>query len=168
MDALEKPKMERTVLASVDLTAAYDRVHKDSLLLKMYDLNIPPCMIKWTRSFLADRRARVRWNDTLSSEVKMSEGLPQGAVCSPMLWLCYANDLAPVLRRHGVNVGMYADDLDISYSHRDVDTATSKVQAALDELDEWADTWNMNVSETKTKTILFSTHRDEVNGKRPV
>ena len=168
MDSLEKPKMERTVLASIDLTAAYDRVHKDSLLLKMTDLNIPPCMIRWVRSFLADRRARVRWNDTFSREVKMSEGLPQGAVCSPMLWLCYANDLAPVLKRQGVDIGMYADDLDISHSHRDIDTATAKVQAALDELEEWADTWHMNVSETKSKTILFSTHRDEVNSKRPI
>ena len=71
-----------------------------------------------------------------------------------------------MLRRHGVEVGLYADDLDISATDRDVDTATTKVQAALDELHEWAETWGMQVSETKTKSILFTTHRDEVNAKR--
>ena len=96
----------------------------------------------------------------------MREGLPQGATSSPMLWLCYANDLAPMLRRHNVSIGLYADDLVIFASDHNVDSATLRVQAALDELHEWADTWNMEVSDSKTKSILFSTHRDEVNAKR--
>ena len=90
---------------------------------------------------------------------------PQGSVCAPLLWLCYINDLAPMLRRHNVEVGLYADDLDISATDRDVREARRRVQAALDELHEWAETWGMHVSETKTKSILFTTHRDEVNAK---
>lgn len=91
--------MERTVLASIDLTAAYDEVHKDSPLLKMTDLKIPMRMLEWNRSLLLDRRAHVRWNETTFKEVLKKEGLPQGFGCSPMYWLCYMNDLAPVLRR---------------------------------------------------------------------
>ena len=165
MDALEQPKMERTVLAAVDMTAAYDRVHRDSLLLKMLDMGVPPCYVKWFKHFLADRRGRVKWEDTLSNEFIIREGLPQGTVTSPTLWLCYINDLCPMLKRHGVEVALYADDLVIYTSHRNPGEAAIKVQAALDELDEWADTWSMQVSQSKTKTILYSTHKDETNGK---
>ena len=44
---------------------------------------------------------------------------PQDVVCSPMLWLCYANDLAPDLKRYGVDIGMYADDLGITHIELD-------------------------------------------------
>ena len=125
-------------------------------------------MIKWVKSFLADRRARVLWDETASMEVKMREGLPQGGVLSPLLWLCYSNDLAYVLRRHEVQVGMYADDLVIYASDCNVRTAQAKVQAAMDEVDEWATTWNMSVSTAKTKTILFTSNMYEVNSKEKV
>ena len=94
MDAMEAKPTKRTVMVAVDMTAAYDRVNRCSLLQKMMDMDIPPCMLKWVKNFLADRRARVLWDETASTEVKMREGLPQGGVLSPLLWLCYSNDLA--------------------------------------------------------------------------
>ena len=51
---------------------------------------------------------------------------------------------------------------------RDVDAATQRVQAALDEIDEWADAWDMTARKSKTKSILFSSHQNEVNSKRPL
>lgn len=60
MDPIEKPNMHRAVMTSVDLTAAYDRVHRASLLLKMTDLGIPPWMMTWFLNFLSDCRVRVR------------------------------------------------------------------------------------------------------------
>ena len=168
MDAMEEKPTKRTVMVAVDMTAAYDRVNKSSLLYKMTDMNVPPCMMRWKKSFLADRRAKVLWDETASTEVMMREGLPQGGVLSPLLWLCYINDLAPVLRCHEVQIGMYADDLIIYASDRSVPTAQAKVQAAMDEVDEWAKAWNMNISATKTKTILFTSNVHEVNSKEKV
>ena len=168
MDAMEAKPTKRTVLVAVDMTAAYDRVNKTSLLYKMTDMDVPPCMMRWIRNFLADRRARVAWDETASAEVKMREGLPQGGVISPLLWLCYINDLAPVLRRHDVQIGMYADDLIIYASDSSVPTAQAKVQAAMDEVEEWAYAWNMTISATKTKTILFTSNVHEVNSKKKV
>ena len=168
LDALEAKPMKRTIMVAVDMTAAYDRVHKDSLLYKMTEMGIPPCMIKWIKGYLADRRARVIWDGTHSNETKMREGLPQGGVLSPILWLCYSNDLAPILRQHEVDVGMYADDVVIYASDRDVSAAQGKVQRAVSELDKWAHTWNMKISREKTKSILFSSNMYEVNSKKKV
>ena len=91
----------------------------------------------------------------------MREGLPQGGVLSPLLWLCYSNDLASALRRHEVQVGMYADDLIVHASDSCIPAAQVKVQAAMSEVDEWATTWNLSVSTTKTKTICFTSNMNE-------
>ena len=98
----------------------------------------------------------------------MREGLPQGGVLSPILWLCYSNDIAPTLRQHEVEVGMYAEDVVIYASDRDVTAAQGRVLGAVSELDKWAKTWNMKISREKTKTILFSSNMYEVNSKKKV
>ena len=41
LDALEAKSMKRTVMVAVDMTAAYDRVHKDSLLFKLTGMGLP-------------------------------------------------------------------------------------------------------------------------------
>ena len=63
---------------------------------------------------------------------------------------------------------MYADDLIIYASDCNVRTAQAKVQAAVDEVDEWASTWNISASTTKTKSILFTSNMYEVNSTEKV
>ncbi|KAF0296796.1 RNA-directed DNA polymerase from mobile element jockey [Amphibalanus amphitrite] len=65
-------------------------------------------------------------------------------------------------------IGMYADDLIIYASDSSVPTAQAKVQAAMDEVEEWANAWNMTISATKTKTVLFTSNVHEVNSKKKV
>ena len=98
----------------------------------------------------------------------MREGLPQCGVLSPFLWLCYSNDLAPMLRRHAVQVGMYADDIVIYASDRNPHAAAARVQNTLDEIDDWARSWHMKISQEKTKVILFTSNMYEVNSKEKI
>ena len=58
LDALVTKSMKGTLMVAVEMTAAYDRVHKDSLLYRMTGMGIPPCMVTWIKGYLADRRAR--------------------------------------------------------------------------------------------------------------
>ena len=115
-------------------------MNRDSLLHKLTDIDVTPCMIKRIKSFLADRRARVLREETAPKEVKVREGLPQGGVLSPLLWLCYSKDLAPVLRRHDIQVDMYTNDLVVYACDSCIPAAQAKLQAAMDEVDEWATT----------------------------
>ena len=93
-------------------------------------------LTKWINGCLADRRTRVIWDGTHSNEAKMRKGLPQGGVLSPILWLCYSSDIAPTLREHQVEVGMYADDVVIYTSAWVVTSAQGRVQGVVSELDK--------------------------------
>ena len=71
----------------LDFARAYDRVWRAALLSKMARLGIPGCYIRLVKAFLCDRRARVRWGAALSDARVFQEGLPQGSVLAPLLWL---------------------------------------------------------------------------------
>ena len=57
-------------------------------------------MVNWTivdwipyRGFLSDRRARVRLDGVTGHSVKLHNGVPQGAVLSPLLFLFYIDGI---------------------------------------------------------------------------
>ena len=57
---------ERTVLALLDFSKAYDKVWRIGLINKLIKLGLPHRMITWIRGFLRDRRAKVRVGNTTS------------------------------------------------------------------------------------------------------
>ena len=51
-------------------------------------------MVKWVRAFLQNRRTRVKVNNTLGKSFAIYQGLPQGAVLSPLVFLLFIDDLS--------------------------------------------------------------------------
>ena len=85
-DGFHSKPMKRSVLALLDFSKAYDTVWRERLLTTMKDQGVPISIIKWIRSFLQNRIAKVKFNGTLSNSKQMKQGLPQGAVLSPLLF----------------------------------------------------------------------------------
>jgi len=83
----------RTALLLADFSRAYDRVWRKALLVKMARKGLPTCFIGWVRGFLSDRKGAVSWQGSTSRKRTFSEGLPQGSVLAPILWLIYMDDL---------------------------------------------------------------------------
>ncbi|KAF0307743.1 ATP-dependent RNA helicase DDX51 [Amphibalanus amphitrite] len=79
----------------------------------------------------------------------------KGAVTSPALFNLFINDITDDFPP-GVSASLYADDLAIWCSDRDVSAAETKVQRALDSLEEWARRWKMVVSLEKTTSTIFT------------
>ena len=60
-DGFQKKKPpDRTILASVDLSKAFDSVWHSALFHKLLSLKLPPCFILWVRSFLSDRTVELK------------------------------------------------------------------------------------------------------------
>ena len=152
-DGLQEKK--RTVLILVDFSRAYDRTWRAGLLYKMSQLGIPRCYTAWFKAFLTDRKACVRLNDTNSGFRILRDGTPQGAVTSPALFNIYINDVTDNFPP-GVEASIFADDLAIWSSHRNIQEAERKLQQALDSIAVWAEKWKMTVSLEKTVSTIFS------------
>ena len=93
---------KKVVAIFFDLTKAFDKVWREGLLLKVLQSWVSGRMYKWIRCFLQDRSARVKVDGYMSESVKMREGVPQGGVISPTLFLLYIN-ITTILSRHVSN-----------------------------------------------------------------
>lgn len=163
-DAFEEKKPHRAVMVLLDFARAYDRVWRAALLCKMSRLGIPGCFTRWIKAFLSDRRARVRWGAARSDSRVFQEGLPQGSVLAPLLWLIYVNDIDEAMPEH-ISRSLFADDVALLASARSAAECDALLQPSLDIIDEWLQRWKVTPSVTKCTVTLFSLDPKEGGGK---
>ena len=70
----------RTILATVDFSKAFDSVWQSALLSRLLSLSFPLCFVEWIRSYLSDRRPKVRICNSYSLPFRLRRGAPQGSV----------------------------------------------------------------------------------------
>jgi len=99
----------------LDLTAAFDTVDHDLLLLRLErQFGLSNVTLLWFRSYLCGRSYRVWFAGAASRTVACS--VPQGSVLGPRLFIMYSANLADKAEEHDVNFYGYADDTQL-YVH---------------------------------------------------
>ena len=146
---------EKTVLALFDFARAYDKVWRDALCWKLMEFGIGRRLISWLQSWMSNRKACVAVQGVWSREYLFEQGLPQGSVLSPLLFLAYINDLLEDVAKE-VKVSGFADDMAAWVSGRGVDECVEKIQRAAGKVEEWSKKWLMVVSLEKCSVTLFS------------
>lgn len=81
----------------MDVKGAFDHVSKVELLRKMLDLGIDGDLIKWTKSFLSDRKVQLVIDGHENREREVETGIPQGLPVSPILFLIYISQVFDVV-----------------------------------------------------------------------
>ena len=145
----------KTLAVFVDLTSAFDKVWKEGLLYKLLKKHISDKMYKWTRNFLFQRTARVRIDGYTSCLVKLREGVPQGGVISPTLFLIFIDDITDKLTSH-ISRALHADDLAVWTAAENISTAFVRMQMTVEKLGKWADEWMVTINRKKTEATVFS------------
>ena len=147
---------EKTGLILYDFERAYDRVWRDGLLLKLVEAGVGRTLVRWVQAWLANRLAWAKVEGERSRARLFQQGLPQGSVLSPLLFLVYINDLVETVARGGVKVSAFADDLAVWHTGRTVEECRRRLQEASDRVAEWSEEWLMKVSVGKCAVKLFS------------
>ncbi|KZS04645.1 Uncharacterized protein APZ42_032370 [Daphnia magna] len=75
-----------TVAVFLDIEKAYDSIWIQGLLFKMASMGITGAILAWLKNFVTGRSMSVRIGDQESSHKSISNGVPQGAVISPILF----------------------------------------------------------------------------------
>jgi len=93
----------------------------------------------------------------LTDVAELFSGIVQGSGLGPAtLILAYINELATILRKHGISVHVFADDVKIYLkilNAIDID----QLQGALNDLVQWAHLWQLSLSIDKC-CVLKSQH----------
>jgi len=113
-----------TVLIGLDLSAAFDTVCHQTLLLRLQsEFGVSGTTLSWIRSYLTDRKQFVKLGLRKSPETKLEVGVPQGSELGPLLFAVYCSPAVDVIASHGIRHHQYADDTQLHLAMRTNNTA---------------------------------------------
>ena len=143
-----------------DYSSAFTSVNHTLLLHKLqHSFNITGVAYSWLKSYLSNRTQRVVLNGKHSDWTPVQSGVPEGSILGPLLFACYVADI-PLHIRSGCI--MYADD--VKLYHRIQNQAdTDELQADLDRLLQWSNTWRLRLNPVKCKFISFTLRTSPIN-----
>ena len=144
----------------IDISKAYDRVWVKGLLYKLHThLNMKPHDLFFYRALLTNRTFRVSGNGYMSDLFTTPDGVPQGGVSAPQLFIIYIHDLVDAINSIYIKLNLFADDIVIWISERLLNHSMIQtyihMQQALHRLTTWASTWKVTFSPTKTQLMIF-------------
>lgn len=144
----------------VDFKRAFDSVPHDLLWLHLFKMGVSAKILRILSAFYSNAKmtANIKGNKTDTFEI--TEGVLQGEILSPLLFILYISDIDEFFRSKGhdgirlnneldVIVLLYADDL-IIFAHSPLD-----LKRKLATLEEYCLVKGLCVNESKTKVMIF-------------
>ena len=149
----------------LDLSKAFDSLSHYILLNKLQHYGLCDVALNLLKSYLTNRKQFVQYNE-YSSDMKYSHnGVPQGSILGPLLFLIYINDLPNSSELF--NFLMYADDTTLYCCLEDI-TSENKAHTLNIELEgvhSWLKANRLTLNVNKTKYMLFSKRKNNLPGE---
>ena len=140
----------QTDIIFLDFCKAFDTIPHHLLLHKLQNFGISDNLFNWFRSYLSNRSQSVTIDGTISSELPVTSGVPQGSILGPLLFIIFINDLPDSVQSAAPL--LFADDTKcikaISSPHDSI-----LLQDDLTALTNWSSNWELTFSNSKCKLL---------------
>lgn len=157
VDGLEK--REHVLSIFLDLSKAFDCVHHEILLHQLEACGIRGLPHKWLSSYLVSRNQYVQISNCLSEKIKITQGVPQGSILGPILFLIYVNKIASVARSG--KLVLYADDTTLSSKGKSIEELEITSFIELNSCIQYFSDINLATNNSKSNMIYFSLRQRE-------
>ena len=141
---------KKAALINLDHEKAFDSVWRNGLLLKLWTAGIRGLLLKLRSKFLTCRVVKTRLDDVTSHPFQPKQGVPQGSVLSPLLFIFYIADM--LNNTAGIKF-KYADDSQILVITDNQSTTCLTVEQNLNAGEIWCRTWRIQLNGTKTEIV---------------
>ena len=143
-------KNQYALMASLDLSAAFDVVNIELLIKRLDSVGIPADVVSLIGTWLSERIFYVSINGDNSYFIATNSGILQGSILGPIL---YAIFVAPLFDLE--KLSNYADDNFIVRWNSSIEELIVDMQRSLEAITKWLRDSGLKVNESKTEMCLF-------------
>ena len=153
---------DAVLLVLLDLSAAFDTIDHNLLITRLREeAGLTETTLRWVQSYLSDRIQAVKINNSVSSDVPLSTGVPQGSVLGPLLFLVYLLPLRRVINQYAINRHGFADDTQL-YSRLSVKITTMRthqvniMEECIASVRTWMTVNKLKLNDGKTEIMVVA------------
>ena len=107
----------------------------------------------WFCDYLSRCKQRVVVDGHSSEWAHVTQGVPQGSILGPLLFLLYVNDLPAVVAE--CTMSLYADDVTIYYANKYEGRDSEVLNADLQQVATWIEVNRLRMNITKTQLMIL-------------
>ena len=155
-------------LLLLDASKAFDKVEYVKLFKMLKDRNMCPIVSRLLMNMYANQKIQIRWNNLLSSQHNISNGVKQGGCLSPNLFSVYVNHLIKKLRNSNLSC-RYGNEYMGIYCYADNISLLSPTFTGLKEMlqicEDFAYDHDIIFNTSKSQLLQFSSCSYNINMK---
>jgi hypothetical protein len=139
-----------------DVRGFFDNVNHGRMSAILENSGYPPELVRWSTAFLADRKVRLSFNNSVSEERGQPIGVPQGSPLSPVFSITYTSALLSMMRGwNNSSLGMYVDDGVLFACAQDWEEVERLLRARYTICEEWLRRSGLAIEPDKTELLFF-------------
>ena len=153
-----------TLLVELDLSAAFDTIDPAILSRRLqHSFGLRGRTLNWVNSYLHGREQYVKCNDSSSTPVPVTGGVPQGSVLGPILFSLYIAPVVAVIDSFGISHHQYADDtqLYLTISSSNWQSKVETIESCLLAVHRWFSVNFLALNPDKTEAIILGTWQQQ-------
>ena len=152
------------ILLLLDMSAAFETVDHITLLDRLHtELGIGGTALDWFESYLVDRHQVVAIGGEHSDSHLLRYGVPQGSVLGPQLFTVYTSPLGRIIRAHGLEYHLFADDSQlyvfVKPVEANVDGAIGRLEKCCHDISTWMRRNFLKLNDDKTEVLLIGSRQ---------
>ena len=119
----------------IDLSKAYDCIQHNLLIAKLKAYGFSKKSISLLKSYLSNRKQRVKIMTTFSEWLWVNFGIPQGSILGPLLFNIFINDI--FLFMEETEICNFADDNTLFACDKSIDIVIMRLKKDLININKW-------------------------------